>query len=38
MTDFDQLRADLKRMRDELALKIHLGSKEEVDPEIRTGC
>lgn len=28
MTDFDQLRADLKRMRDELALKIHLGSKD----------
>ncbi len=28
MTDFDELRADLKRMRDELALKIHLGSKE----------
>ena len=28
MTDVDQLLADLKRMRDELALKIHLGSNE----------
>ena len=28
MTDFDTLLADLKRIRDELALKIHLGSKE----------
>ena len=28
MTDFDQLLANLKQMRDELSLKIHLGSKE----------
>ena len=28
MADFDQVVADLKRLRDELALKIHLGSKE----------
>ena len=31
MTDFEQLRADLKRIRDELALKIHLGSKDAQD-------
>ena len=28
MTDFDQLRADLARMREELTSKIHLGSKD----------
>lgn len=28
MTDFDQLRADLERMREELTSKIHLGSKD----------
>ena len=28
MTDFDQLLADLKRVRDELELKIQQGSKE----------
>ena len=28
MADFDQLLADLKKTRDEIRLKIHLGSKE----------
>ena len=31
MSDFDDLVADLKQKRDELRLKIHLGSKEAQD-------
>ena len=28
MMEFEQLTAELKRLRDEIALKIHLGSKD----------
>ncbi len=31
MTDFQKLSDDLKRVRDEIALKIHLGSMEAQD-------
>jgi len=31
MTDMDRLLGELKRMRDELALQIHLGTKEAQD-------